>query len=342
MNVEIGGLKHFYGVGNPKMAEQDWPDEDEAVLNLETKECLLPEECAVLLNNMARELLSLRTGEWDEEVEKLIDSVNEAISVCDQVDTRTSESAEAAFDRIMSIMTSIGQQLRESQAEVDKWRKRAEWLGSCYKDKTVANGRIVIVLDGTKSATYPDDADTIAKLMDNAMKEGANLSEGLQTSKQQIANLTAERDLLQLELDRVKGQHTLASAQWHAKDVQYRSQIEDLQSQLAAMQAGSVEEVDALYPHAVCNEEQSRTRKACDLARTFHSQIAERDRLLDHILSCIITVKQDNTPEWMEYIAEEVNKINKAMNDRDRVEVFCNGIRIVAASDAKSESEVGT
>ena len=49
-------------------------------------------------------------------------------------------------------------------------------------------------MDGTKSATYPDDADVIAGLIDNAIRDGADLSEGLMTSKQQIAVLTSERD----------------------------------------------------------------------------------------------------------------------------------------------------
>lgn len=56
--------------------------------------------------------------------------------------------------------------------------------------------------------------------------------------------------------------------------------------------------------------------------------------LLDHILSCIITVKQENTPEWMEWIVEEVNKVNEAIGDPDRAELIRGRILLV-----KSESE---
>ena len=51
--------------------------------------------------------------------------------------------------------------------------------------------------------------------------------------------------------------------------------------------------------------------------------------LLDHLISCVITVKQENTPDWMEYICEEINKINEQLGDSDRVCVYMDEIHII-------------
>lgn len=113
----------------------------------------------------------------------------------DPADTSKEENAfwegRAESEREMKFLR---QQLAERDAEIEQWRKRAEWLGTCYKDRTESGGRIVIVLDGTKAATYPDDADVIAGLIDNVMKDSDGFPDGLKTSKQQIADLTQERD----------------------------------------------------------------------------------------------------------------------------------------------------
>jgi len=100
-------------------------------------------------------------------------------------------------------------------------------------------------------------------------------------------------------------------------------------------------EVDGQFGCEHCDHEYDET---CVCWRCEHSRehegmksknatlTAERDEAreqLDHILSCIITVRQENTPEWMEYIVEEVNKVNEAMGDSDRVIVDRDGIRIV-------------
>lgn len=76
-----------------------------------------------------------------------------------------------------------------------------------------------------------------------------------------------------------------------------------------------------------------------DLARRSIAAREEVVGLLDHILSCIITVKQENTPEWMEYIAEEVNKINEAIGGPDRVVVNCCDIVIVRGKSEIVEGE---
>lgn len=50
--------------------------------------------------------------------------------------------------------------------------------------------------------------------------------------------------------------------------------------------------------------------------------------LLDHLISCIVTVKQENTRDWMDYICEEINKINEDLGDPDRAVVYMDQIRI--------------
>lgn len=74
-------------------------------------------------------------------------------------------------------------------------------------------------------------------------------------------------------------------------------------------------------------EDWKETNRRAEAER--HASREEVVGLLDHILSCIITVRQENTPEWMEYIVEEVNKVNKAMGDSDRVELSRGDIVIV-------------
>ena len=55
-----------------------------------------------------------------------------------------------------------------------------------------------------------------------------------------------------------------------------------------------------------------------------------RDReLLENLVSCIITVKRRNTKDWMNYICEEINKIQEEHGDPDRVCVYMDEIHIV-------------
>lgn len=51
--------------------------------------------------------------------------------------------------------------------------------------------------------------------------------------------------------------------------------------------------------------------------------------LIDHLLSCIVTVKTRNAPEWMEYIAEEMNKTLKALGDPDRIKYSKRGDLVI-------------
>ncbi len=52
-------------------------------------------------------------------------------------------------------------------------------------------------------------------------------------------------------------------------------------------------------------------------------------RELDHILSCIVTVRLRNLKGWMTYITEEINDCLERIGDKDRVVVSGDGLRIV-------------
>lgn len=78
--------------------------------------------------------------------------------------------------------------------------------------------------------------------------------------------------------------------------------------------------------------EEAAKEAICTFSEEFRHLEKEKEEarhLLDHILSCIITVKQENTPEWMEYICEEINKVNEALGDPDRVEPYREWIRVL-------------
>ena len=48
-----------------------------------------------------------------------------------------------------------------------------------------------------------------------------------------------------------------------------------------------------------------------------------------HLVSCILTVQEVNTDEWMEYIAEEINKWAEATGEPDRVELAKYGLKVI-------------
>ena len=48
-----------------------------------------------------------------------------------------------------------------------------------------------------------------------------------------------------------------------------------------------------------------------------------------HLVSCILTVQEVNTDEWMEYIAEEINEWAEATGEPDRVELAKHGLRVI-------------
>jgi len=136
-----------------------------------------------------------------------------------------------------------------------------------------------------------------------------------------------------------------------------QSQIATLTAELAALKAApGMEEIDALWKEFKVKRHKLAIRlhgaeleEICQLDEIVMSirrksicSIASRDEvvgLLKHILSCIITVKQENTPEWMEYIAEEVNRINEAMGDLDRVSLRLGGIVIVKGGPEIAEGK---
>jgi len=141
--------------------------------------------------------------------------------------------------------------------------------------------------------------------------QSAALRDLMNAYESQITTLTAERDGLNDAL-------SLAG-----KD------IDRLTAELAALKtAPGTDEVEAIstalldvlkhiQDHFDVNiAGVNAMRRAKELIESARRSIAARDEavgLLKHILSCIITVRQENTPEWMEYIAEEVNRINEAM-----------------------------
>jgi len=158
------------------------------------------------------------------------------------------------------------------------------------------------------------------------------------TRGQQLRNAQAEIERLKVSSFSAPEGATIQSLQ---------SQIATLTAELAALKAApGMEEIDALWKEFKVKRHKLAIRlhgaeleEICQLDEIVMSirrksicSIASRDEvvgLLKHILSCIITVKQENTPEWMEYIAEEVNRINEAMGDPDRVSLRFGGIVIV-------------
>nr|WP_320132353.1 hypothetical protein [uncultured Holophaga sp.] len=67
--------------------------------------------------------------------------------------------------------------------------------------------------------------------------------------------------------------------------------------------------------------------------------IVQRDRYRDalgELISCVLTIKANNTPDWMAYIAEEVNRAAEAMGDADRVQVAGDGLCIIRAANEQT------
>lgn len=186
----------------------------------------------------------------------------------------------------------------------------------------------------------------IIKLRDIAISRG-----------QQIATLAAERD------EARKGENTQCTIRYMLQD-----ELDAVKAELAALKsAPGMEEIEehlmtllgmTVPGKYLTLEQQGRAENAAqgirDLARRSiaareeekkrvdeaeHAMLEAVDAinedyrevvgLLNHILSCIITVRQENTSDWMEYIAEEVNKVNEAIGDPDRVVVNCCDIVIV-------------
>lgn len=59
------------------------------------------------------------------------------------------------------------------------------------------------------------------------------------------------------------------------------------------------------------------------------------DSLLDvanQLLSYILSVRLENTPEWMDGLCEQINNFAEATGDTDRVEPYRDALRIVRKS----------
>lgn len=255
-----------------------------------------------------RELLSLRAirDASDEEVSDL------RTVICSGIWSNTKqkqEAADVAVDSIVSKVFFLREQLREAREENNR-----------YHDEAQVSDSLVLTLQ--------EEVKMLTKERDEARKEVA-------WQKKKVRNLQMAAD--------------------SAGRVDLLSQIATLTTELAALKsAPGMAEVDAMGKSAmetlaqIVRDRPETNRPAIDtvpagryaklrdlidaMLATCCRSIAAREEvvgLLKHILSCIITVKQENTPEWMEYIAEEVNKINEAIGDPDRVVVNCCDIVIV-------------
>ena len=72
-----------------------------------------------------------------------------------------------------------------------------------------------------------------------------------------------------------------------------------------------------------------KTEHAIDWSQTaqeiedhYQSGMIERDRYREttrEFLSTVLTVKVENQPEWMEYLAERINEVCEVIGEEDRV-----------------------
>lgn len=168
LQAEVERLKTDY-----KSLESQWLHEKE---NVEWNKIKV-RNLRVAANAAGRTDLQSKIADLTEEIERLHDEA---------------QVADSLALTLQEEVKMLAKERDEAWKELEHWRKRADWLGSCYKDKTIAGGRVVIVLDGTKVATHPDGADVVAGWIDAAMEGIAGLPEGLEFSKQKIERLTAE------------------------------------------------------------------------------------------------------------------------------------------------------
>lgn len=207
------------------------------------------------------ELLSLRTGEGDDEVALIAERFQ-----CGETEFHKIQ----AYKDLEGFAIARGQQLREAKAEVER-------------------------LKGERDKNF-------MAFTGEAMKSGVKQ----EFRDQQITALTTERD--------------------------------SLQSQLTALKSASVEEVDrVLDDHNLESDELEA--KLADLARTAIQQRDERDRRIADLKKVYDNYQSVRRRGHSEYVRE--NGIKGESPLAELVESIESILEIVAASDGKSESEVG-
>ena len=171
------------------------------------------------------------------------------------------------------------------------------------------------------------EADDNYAMLESEEDRNEELENENQSLKSQIATLTAERDEAIRES---KCSHEVAMLAGN-EAIDSAGEVYLLKQELAALKsAPGMTDLNGLESAwRDSGNPVAYVEMIIDIARRSIAAREEVVGLLKHILSCIITVKQENTPEWMEYIAEEVNKINEAIGDPGRVSLRFGGIVIV-------------
>lgn len=241
------------------------------------------------VGQMARELLAIREA-GDEEVRHAWEN-----AVQDEIDECVRElGRHEQLDKLRDFATDARQQLREARAEIE----RLQMAIGCA---TTIKGDMVMRADDPLGMMQEicSYVATITRERDEARKEVERLTDNLKVSRLFVDGVSKHLEC---------GATLENSGNWSS------------------------------YCETVANNYMLRMTEACKLRDSLAAELAALKSapgmegvvgLLKHILSCIITVKQENTPEWMEYIAEEVNRINEAIGDPDRVVVNCCDIVIV-------------
>lgn len=299
------------------------------MLTNETLRAIVHGEVLLGMNDvrpMAEDLLRLRAirDAGDSEVSALAAELVNFIS--EQQDRiKVLIHADELARKLRDIAIARGQQLREAQVEIERLRMAVGCATTIKGDMVMRGDDPLGMMQEVCSYvdTLTAERDEFEDLLDSIPAPELN---------EEWIKLTGEMECLRNDLREAREEKKadMEAIDCLAGDVErLTAERDEARKELAALRsAPGMEEVDAIL-NDVNSSVFANQERLSNIARR---AIASRDEvvgLLDHILSCIITVRQENTPEWMEYIVEEVNKVNKAMGDSDRVELSRGDIVIV-------------
>lgn len=252
-----------------------------------------------------RELLTLRSRDAGDASEKEINRWHDKIKASIQIDyfdPNWNDVPTELIGKMRDELITRGQQLRESkrreqvmahhcQKYVEMTWEQAEAAYDAAEPVEISREEIDRIVDLVVNGNEEDREDEVTALEQRISRlnvEYADLEEQLRSSREEVERLK----------EQIASSDESLRLERSVTDQQHQEQISALQSQLAAMQGGSVEEVEALsgdFTVEECEDHtlivwMNRNKKLAELART---AIQQRDEVVGLVLKTANMRKPD-------------------------------------------------